>query len=221
MSGSICAACQARIAAIGVRSSPRLLLPSTSIAIQTRRLHSTPPLFARPKSNVKTSGTRESRAARLKKKPRVVSGLPQPGQRREEKRRIVLSNTSALSLPRLQDLGKDNMTKEEIVGKVLAFREPVLDQLRAVEAFQTTQKWSFFARPATLIREETRKIGSLIREVTHSKEPKIYRRIYSGGKATGKSVMLAQAQALAFMNDWVVISIPEGMEIYTFTIGIH
>ena len=36
------------------------------------------------------------------------------------------------------------------------------------------------------------------------------RRLLSGEKWTGKSVLMLQAQAMAFLKGWVVITIPEG-----------
>lgn len=195
----------------------------TSNNVQTRNFHSTPSKSrktlikpAKPMASYKpkTPGLRESRAARLQKKVRVVTGLPRQGQRREERRRIVLSNTSALPVRDMQELTMENMSRPDIIGKVLGFNQPLLDPLRAAEAFKRTQNWKWFHRPGTLIRQETVDLADMIRKVNQKAggTDQTFRAILSGERGTGKSLVLLQAQAMALMNQWVVISVPEGLE---------
>ncbi|KAL9113731.1 MAG: hypothetical protein Q9227_002176 [Pyrenula ochraceoflavens] len=222
MSASLCSSCLARLALSDSRSiiSTRrhLLLSSNKTydrqgILSTRGFHASRSSHANPRKSQSVQNTknlREATAAKIKKKARVIPDLPRPGQRREERRRIVLSNTNAIADPHVARLSGAKLTNDDAVGKVLGFDDPTIDRLRAVEAFKRTQDWGYFQKPATLIRQETVELSSLIREISLVGEAKIHRRIYTGARGAGKSVMLVQAQALAFMNNWIVISIPEG-----------
>ena len=95
------------------------------------------------------------------------------------------------------------------VGKVVGIPDPLVDQLRAVQAFKPSQGWSLFRRPAMVIRPETLEYGKLMQELSDAK--KDVRRVLVGERATGKTVMLLQAMAMAMMKGWVVINIPDGI----------
>ncbi|KAL9618832.1 MAG: hypothetical protein Q9160_006491 [Pyrenula sp. 1 TL-2023] len=183
---------------------------------QTTSAASRAPATQKAKSsrpNITAPALRQSRAARLQKTRRVVPTLPAPGQRKAERKRIVLSNTNALPIRGLEDLTSDNMTNWANVGQVLGLDQPLLDRLRGLESFRRTQSWKWFNRPATLIRPETVEIAEKIKLVTQNENHgKTFRTIFSGGCGTGKSLMLLQAQAMALMNGWVVISIPEAQD---------
>ncbi|KAI1036521.1 hypothetical protein LB503_002919 [Fusarium chuoi] len=47
------------------------------------------------------------------------------------------------------------MTKAESAGKMFAIPDQVVDHLRALEAFKTTQTWNLFRKPHVLQRKET------------------------------------------------------------------
>lgn len=84
----------------------------------------------------------------------------------------------------------------------------VVDSLRAVEAFKVTQAWSMFRKPSMLIREDSIKLAQILEEAEKRKSTQSF--IIDGHRACGKSIMLLQAMAAAFMKKWVVLHIPEG-----------
>lgn len=86
-----------------------------------------------------------------------------------------------------------------------------MDQLRAVEAFKTTQSWGLFQSPGTLMRRETVDMGKLIADMSEEGgSRKTVRRVLVGEKGSGKSMMLLQAMTMAFLKGWTVINLPEG-----------
>ena len=115
----------------------------------------------------------------------------------------------------MQDLSADNMTEAKNIGRVLGFQGDVLDQLREAKAFKTSQHWNLFRRPATLVREETIGLGQDFEDVNNSlqgdAQARTIREIITGDRLSGKSLLMLQAMSMAFMNKWIVISIPEGM----------
>jgi len=82
-----------------------------------------------------------------------------------------------------------------------------VDSLRAVEAFKPGQGWSFFRRPACLVRKENVELAQII----DRPGGKTTRKIICGEKGVGKSVLLLEAMAMAFMKGWIVVNIPEGI----------
>lgn len=157
---------------------------------------------------------REATNRVIKKKPRVIPKLPMIGERKALRKRIVLSNTNALEVHGMQDLNVKNMADEEQVGQVLGLNGQLLDQLRELKAFKPTQNWNMFRKPGTLMRRESVALGRTILDIKAGqaeKRPRTVRRIVAGDRSTGKSLMLLQAMSMAFMNEWVVINVPEGM----------
>ena len=115
----------------------------------------------------------------------------------------------------MTDLTSQNMADAEQVGKFLGLEGSLLDQLRESKAFKTTQSWNMFRQPATLVREETVRLGQMFNEISEragieGQGPLTIREIITGEKSTGKSLCLLQAMSMAFLNKWVVINIPEG-----------
>lgn len=133
---------------------------------------------------------------------------PLPGERKAYRKRIQLSNNNALPVQGLEDLKPSDMTKPENVGKVMSIPGPVLDQLRTVEAFKPTQYWGMFRTPSTLLRAETAELTSRMKAAADKKE--MLRLVISGDRIAGKSLLLLQSLTHAFLNDWIVIHIPEG-----------
>lgn len=153
-----------------------------------------------------------------------VGKRPAQGERKALRKRIVLSNDNALEVSSLKDLSQENVLSEQIHGQVMGIPEQVVDALRAVEAFKTTQGWSLFRRPAVLMRKETTQIAALFKEVESSasgRDKKTIRRILSGERMSGKSTLLLQTLTLAFLRDWFVINLPDGKNVQSEYPAIH
>jgi small subunit ribosomal protein S29 len=160
----------------------------------------------RSNTNLK-GGARAAKTLKIKKKAFVKTGRPPaPGERKAARKRIVLSNSNALEVPTMADMTAELDTAQ--VGTVIGLPGPLVDQLRAAEAFKTTQCWSLFRRPAMLIRQESVEIVKMIQEAQDTKETSVT--IIDGDRGAGKSMMLLQAMASAFLRGWIVLSIPEG-----------
>ncbi|CAK7223983.1 hypothetical protein SCUCBS95973_005364 [Sporothrix curviconia] len=149
-----------------------------------------------------------------KKKKFAPRGRPiAPGERKAYRKRIVLSNNNALAVPGLEELAQPDATAAN-AGRIMALPDAVVDQLRAIEAFKPTQNLSLFRRPSLLVRSETAALaGRMQREVAQDK--KTLRVVIDGERLAGKSTMLQQAMAHGFLNDFLVIHVPEGHELTT------
>ncbi|KAH6898315.1 mitochondrial ribosomal death-associated protein 3-domain-containing protein [Thelonectria olida] len=147
-----------------------------------------------------------------KKKANVVSvRKPNPGERKAFRKRIQLSNNSALPVSGLSTLDATNMAREDSAGKVFAIPDQVVDQLRALEAFKTTQTWNLFRRPHVLLRKETTELIKKLEDSAAKKEA--LKCVLTGTKLSGKSMAMLQAMAYALLNNWVVFHIPEGQDL--------
>jgi small subunit ribosomal protein S29 len=133
---------------------------------------------------------------------------PQPGERKAFRKRIQLSNNSALPVTGLENLDASNMTKDESAGKMFAIPDQVVDHLRALEAFKPTQTWNLFRKPHVLQRKETVELMKKLE--LSAKEKKALKCVLTGSKLSGKSMAILQAMAYALLNNWVVFHIPEG-----------
>ena len=123
---------------------------------------------AKGRSTNLKGGTRAAKTLKIKKKAFVKTGRPPaPGERKAARKRIVLSNSNALEVPTMADMTAELDTAQ--VGTVIGLPGPLVDQLRAVEAFKTTQGWGLFRRPAMLIRQESVEIVKLIQEAQDKK----------------------------------------------------
>jgi small subunit ribosomal protein S29 len=158
-------------------------------------------------SQLRAVNAKAVKTLRIKKKIPVKTGRPPaPGERKALRKRIVLSNSNALEVSTMA-----NMTPEldpAQIGVVLGLPGPLVDQLRAVEAFKTTQGWGLFRRPAMLIREESVEIAKTLQAAQDAKQTSVA--ILDGERGAGKSLMLLQAMATAFLKGWIVVNIPEG-----------
>ncbi|KAI9833460.1 MAG: hypothetical protein M1819_003618 [Sarea resinae] len=166
------------------------------------------------RANNPGAGARGTKALKLKKKAfvRNAGRPPAPGERKAIRKRIVLSNINALDVPGMQDLTPETMVNAELQGQVVGLPGPVVDQLRAVDAFKTTQSWGLFRKPGMLMRKESVELGKFIDGMAGNGKETM-RRIFTGDRGTGKSIVLLQAMAMAFQKGWVVISIPEAQEL--------
>ena len=137
-----------------------------------------------------------------------------PGERKAMRKRIVLSNPNALEVEGMSDLSVETMVDSRLRGSVLGLPLPMIDQLRAVQAFKPKQGWSIFRRPGTVLRRDTIEMGRLFEEISGEtetpKKGKVVKKIISGMKGSGKSVHLLQAMAIGFLKNWVVITVPDG-----------
>lgn len=212
MSSSICCRCLSELRLSSQRSS--LLLPRQS----SSSFHTTPVRHANPPKKVPSrKGSigpkhRESRSATIRKKGvREKAKPPAIGERKALRKRIVVSNTNALEVHDMQDLSPTNIADGRMEGKVLGIPGPMIDQLRAVEAFKTTQGWNMFRRPGFLVRKETVELGRYFekKQTENRESQEVVRKLITGEQATGKSLHLMQAMSMAFLNDWIVITIPE------------
>ena len=166
------------------------------------------------------------RKKKTKHQPIDRSRRPAVGERKALRKRIVLSNTNALEVNGLQDLSADSFTDNDLRGQVLGIPGPLLDRLRAVEAFKVKQGWALFRRPAMLMRKISLDLGKELEEISEEGSKKSIRRVYVGEKGSGKSAMLLQAMTMAFMKHWIVISIPDGISplpltILTYLLTLH
>ncbi|KAK4240776.1 mitochondrial ribosomal death-associated protein 3-domain-containing protein [Achaetomium macrosporum] len=138
---------------------------------------------------------------------------PLPGERKAYRKRITLSNDNAIPVPWLKDLDADDLASAKNIARVLALPEEVQDQLRASEAFKPTQCWGMFRKPSLLVRKESVDLMNRMQASVDRKQT--LRLVVTGDKVTGKSMMLLQAMAHAFLNNWIVIHVPEGQELTT------
>ena len=145
-----------------------------------------------------------------KKKPVQDTGRrPAAGERKAMRKRIVLSNTNALEVPGLRDLEASAIGDAEFENQVMGIPGPVVDQLRAVEAFKTNQGWGLFRRPAALMRRDAIELSKAISSIQADNKTTL-RRVITGERASGKSTLLLQAMSMAFMKEWVVVNFPDG-----------
>lgn len=215
MAGSICATCLSRL-----RASSKLKLPISPITLSaTSSFHTTAPqsdVVKKKKGVAQPKKLRESTSAQIKKSKRVKEKPPAVGERKAQRKRIVLSNTNALEISDMADLTPENMADDAMVAKILGLEGKLLDQLREAKAFKPTQNWNMFRRPATLVRKETISLGEKIRTINESVGgevglgPSTIRQIIAGDRSTGKSLLLVQAMSMAYLNKWIVINVPEG-----------
>ena len=173
------------------------------------------------KKVVAAPANRKGRTLNLGKKKRESTARPPAvGERKALRKRIILSNTNALEVQGVQDLTGDKLVRHEkgrvaldgYRGHVLGFDNETVDALRALEAFKPKQGWSLFRRPASLVRTETAQIANDLADA-ESKEKEVTRKVVFGERGSGKSALLLQAQAMAFLKGWVVLHFPEAQDL--------
>ncbi|KAF1996099.1 hypothetical protein P154DRAFT_444116 [Amniculicola lignicola CBS 123094] len=196
-----------------IASRSLLATPQTSCFSTTAAQHAS----AQGKKGMAAAPKRGARTLNIKKnkKDAAVAKKPAPGERKAARKRIVLSNNNALEVETLTDMDKSTALANKHEGQVKGIPDAVVDALRAVEAFKRSQGWSMFRRPATLIRKETTQLAELMSQAEGGEEgkPKTVRRILTGERLNGKSTLLLQGLTMAFLRQWVVINIPDAMDI--------
>lgn len=159
---------------------------------------------------------RQSTSLRRKKKKVADRGgrPPAVGERKALRKRIVLSNPNALEIEGMLELSPETMVDSRLRGTVLGLPVPMIDQLRAVQAFKPKQGWSIFRRPGTVLRRDTIEMGRLFEQISgegdEAQKGKVVKKIVTGMKGSGKTVHLLQAMAMGFLKKWAVVTIPDG-----------
>lgn len=199
----------------------RILQPTASFATTTSFQREQPKKAQRnvgkavPKRGVKSTFQMKRKKRSLEPK----SKRPQPGERKALRKRVVLSNVNALKIEGMEDITAESIInthqQQGLRSKVLGLTGQTIDQLRAVNAFKPTQAWGLFRRPGMLIREETIQYAKLFEDLSQDGVQKTVRRVIVGERGSGKTIMLLQAMTIAFLKDWVVINIPDGMTCWT------
>ncbi|KAG7133702.1 37S ribosomal protein S23 like [Verticillium longisporum] len=144
-----------------------------------------------------------------KKKREIVRfKKPEPGERKAFRKRIQLSNNNAAVVTGLPVADAAAMVSKENLGRIISMPDKLIDQLRALESFKTTQNWGLFRKPHMLVRKETMQMMERLNEAAAEKQT--LRAVLTGERVSGKSLLLMQAMSHALLNNWVVIHIPEG-----------
>lgn len=136
------------------------------------------------------------------------SKTPLPGERKAFRKRIMLSNNNALPVPGLEEMSAASMLDAANASRVLTMKDELVDQLRAAEAFKPTQSWGFFRHPSMLVRAETIDLANRMQD--YAKKQETLRLVITGERLAGKSMLLLQSIAHAYLNGWIVVNIPEG-----------
>ncbi|KAI0430219.1 mitochondrial ribosomal death-associated protein 3-domain-containing protein [Xylaria sp. FL1042] len=200
------------------RPSQRLLLAPVSVAASA----STSAAFTTTSAQL-AKASEPSTSKHLRTGKRLVLGRkkrqadktkpPLPGERKAFRKRIQLSNDNALAVPGLNVLSAENVVDSDSIGKVFGIPPEITDQLRACEAFKSSQNWNLFRSPHMLVRKETVDLAKQMTDAIGKKET--LRLVVTGNRGSGKSILGLQALATGFLNKWVVINIPEGQELTT------
>ncbi|KAI2463611.1 mitochondrial ribosomal protein [Annulohypoxylon bovei var. microspora] len=204
-------------------SSPSTAAPAaafTTSAAQLARL----PFSKTPKAKTRTTHGSEGGMSRhirvgkmlvLGKKRRNADKLKPPatGERKAFRKRIQLTNNNALLVTGLDELTVENIVDPSAVGQMVSLPPDLIDQLRTSEAFKPTQNWNLFRSPHMLLRKESVDLATQLTEAIAKKET--LRLVVTGDRASGKSMLGLQALATGFMNNWIVINIPEAQELVT------
>ncbi|KAK1011958.1 hypothetical protein LTR54_004813 [Friedmanniomyces endolithicus] len=211
MSSSICMRCLKRAVVPSETSWP--LNTAQRAAFSISPSHSANPP---KKTTKKTTQAKSSKTLRLPKNMRAQTARPPaPGERKAMRKKIVLSNANALEVAGLENLtteGVRDMDKlRELEGQVLGFDGDTVDALRALEAFKPGQGWGLFKRPAALVRRDLVHLGAAMQSARESKS--ISRRIFFGERGSGKSVLLLQGMATAYLQGFVVLYFPDARPI--------
>ncbi|KAB5551335.1 mitochondrial ribosomal death-associated protein 3-domain-containing protein [Coniochaeta sp. 2T2.1] len=136
---------------------------------------------------------------------------PAPGERKAYRKRVTLSNNNALPVEGLEAMSAEALVDPAKVGRMLALPNELVDQLRAVEAFKATQTWNMFRQPSMLQRKEARELAEKMQKAAGKGET--LKLVISGDRLVGKSMLLLQAISYAYLNNWIVLHVPEGQDL--------
>lgn len=213
MAFQTCWRCLSRIPSRALSSQPLISnTPSAATFTTSASLHA----LAKKKQSKSDLPEKQLSKTFIKKgrnrKADSKSKKPAIGERKALRKRIVLSNFNALEVQDLKDVAVESTSNEDMQGHVLGIPEPLVDQLRVVEAFKVYQGWRLYRRPAMLVRREMIEYAKLMDDIGEEDGTKqTVRRVLVGERGSGKSIMLLQAMAAAFLKGWVVINLPDGI----------
>lgn len=196
------------------RPSHRLVLPTSMTSPSASAAFTTSAAqLAKEVANPLSNHVRAGKKLVLNKKKRSSDqGRPiLPGERKAWRKRVQLTNNNAFVVPGLAELSAENITDPAAVGQIVGLPDDLVDQLRLVEAFKSTQQWGLFRSPHMLIRQETVDFIKGITEAVSRKET--VRTVITGPRGTGKSMIGLQTLSAGFLNNYIVINIPEGMTV--------
>lgn len=207
-----CWRCIPQSPASGLVAPSRIAAISTIVAVQARRSYAQQ--FGEkyvPKKGVHRVAGKTRQVAKKEKRidwgPRIY-----PGERKSFRKRIILSNNNALEVA-LPSANSRSMDTQENIGKMVVLGPSAIDRLRTANAFKPTQTWSYFNRPAFLVRKETVDLCQRMNKAIEKKQA--LRIVVSGDKVAGKSMLMLQAMVHAYENQWIVLHIPEGQDLVT------
>ncbi|CAH0049507.1 unnamed protein product [Clonostachys solani] len=164
-----------------------------------------------PKSSVVTSTKMKKSFKKGGGSASAPMKKPNPGERKAFRKRIQLSNNSALAVEGIEVLGADTLAQSSSAGKMFSIPDEIIDQLRTLEAFKATQAWNLFRKPHFLARKEAVELASRLENAATKKEAE--KIVLTGSKLSGKSLAVLQAISYALLNKWVVINIPEAQDL--------
>ncbi|RCI15538.1 hypothetical protein L249_3573 [Ophiocordyceps polyrhachis-furcata BCC 54312] len=199
------------MAGLFIRSLARPANPATrrrTTAVLAAAFSSTPACNrdvnpAKRKKNFKKGNPMEN-AAPVKK--------PAPGERKAFRTRIQTSNGNALPVKGLSEMKPQTLADSSSAGRMFSIPSDVVDRLLALRAFKTTQPWSLFRHPHSLVRRQTVHLAQRMDAGRENAEEPL-RCVLTGPRLAGKSLLLLQAMTHALLNEWVVINIPEGQDL--------
>lgn len=180
-------------------------LPSLSTPFSTSS-----PVYATAANKLaKKSKAPTKQVQNVKRTKEVVRAKPPAsGERKAYRKRIQLSNNSALQVNGTDELKPGTLANKQLAGKMFKLPADIQDRLRTLDSFKPTQSWNLFRTPHVLLRPE---VADLMERMENSKKAKeAIRTVVTGTKLSGKSLALLQAQVYGLMNGWVVINVPEG-----------
>ncbi|KAI1178783.1 mitochondrial ribosomal death-associated protein 3-domain-containing protein [Nemania sp. FL0916] len=209
------------------RPSQRLLFAPASVTTASTSIASTSTSTSTTKASFSTTSAPSAKAGlelgrhlrtgklslRMKrgKRPPDKFKPALPGERKAFRKRIQLSNDNALEVTGLGMLSPQTAIDPDSVGKMMGIPVQVVDQLRACEAFKYSQSWGLFHSPHMLVRKETVDLAKQMADAVRKQET--LRMVVTGSRGSGKSMVGLQALATGFMNDWIVLHVPEAQEL--------
>ena len=197
-------------------------LPTTTTNTTTTRTFSTTPSYLAdpPKKKPTTGGGARSntpakagKTLKLAKNKRALTSRPPGiGERREQRLKVVLGNGNALEVPGLGELNVDVLRAADglggSVGEVVKLGEEVTAAMKTLGAFAPRQGWhQFRSPPATLVRRQTAELAGLLHEEGAQ------RVIITGPRLSGKSVLLMQTAAAAWLSGNLVLLLPAAKDL--------
>ncbi|KAF2759339.1 hypothetical protein EJ05DRAFT_485368 [Pseudovirgaria hyperparasitica] len=133
-------------------------------------------------------------------------------QRRQVRRSVILTNDNALEVHGIPKLERKAIESLEIEGKMVRLMDSTVDQLRAVEAFKHNQGWKYFRHPSMIMTKAAVKMVNTLKRITDGVEPETVRTVVIGETTCGKSTLLLQAIAAAFLKGWIVLNLPNSID---------